>query len=100
MPEDHELMPGGQPAKVFIKRWGEPNEDWKELGVIKDDSVTLVLNEKDDPGFDFRYEVGGFEFTFKFSRKTSIRLQQALGLLKRPKFTYKTIKRDCAKRNR
>lgn len=92
-------------SQLFIKPIDAPETEWKELNgpVISD-----IILEEGNPPFAPLPESGHkkvvLDFTVKL--KTSVRkrmmllIQQEFGLLKKPKCTYKTIKRDCAKRNR
>lgn len=90
-------MPTFEPVKLFIKPCGQPEADWKELTTeIISDSITIT-KETPDSHFPTRFS---FTATINFTRKNRIRLLQTVGLMKRPRCTYKTIKRDCAKRNR
>ncbi len=49
-----------------------------------------------------RPKAGRLSFTFRVNirHKTTVRIGQLFGVLKKPKCTYRTIRRDCAKRNR
>ena len=86
--------------KLFIKPIGKPEADWKELvGPIVSDSITISEKDDDAPalGYQTRHV---FTATIRISRKNRIKLLQSVGLMKRPKCTYRTVKRNCAKRNR
>ena len=85
------------PSKVFIKPKDQPEAEWQELvGPIIRDSITIA-EEAPDPYWPTHLQ---FTATFRISRKNRIRLFKSIGLMKRPRLTYKTIKRDCAKRNK
>ena len=78
---------------LFDKETGE----WKELGEAR---ISESILEGDD--LPYTPVMGVFHFTcsLKNTRKQLRLLRQALGFGKRPKCTYKTVRRDCAKRNR
>lgn len=87
-------------SKLFIKRIGIPETEWGELSSeVISDSISLSGPEYvEEP----TPKISRFQFTFRvnMSHKTFVKLGHMSGLLKRPRLTYKTIKRDCAKRNR
>lgn len=90
-------MPDLGLGKIFLKPVGQPEADWKELTAeIISDSITIT-KEAPDSHFPTRFS---FTATVNFTRKNRILLLQTVGLMKRSRCTYKTIKRDCAKRNR
>lgn len=85
------------PTKVFIKPFDKPEAEWQELvGPIIHDSITIT-EKAPDPYQPTHLK---FSVTFRISRKNRIRLFKSIGLMKQPRLTYKTIKRDCAKRNK
>lgn len=87
--------------KLFIKPLGRPEADWNDIGFF-DGRVSLATDNFDD-GPDFIHYLNSktsLSCTIKITRKKSIMLQQALGLLRSPHCTYKTVKQNCAKRNR
>jgi len=85
------------PTKVFIKPFDKPESDWKEfVGDIVRDSITITESTPNP----YRPTTLNFTATLRISRKNRIRLFKSLGLMKRPRCTYKTIRRDCAKRNK
>lgn len=85
------------PTKVFIKPFDKPEAGWQELvGDVVRDSITIA-EDAPDPYQPLHLR---FTATFSISRKNRIRLLKSVGLMKRPRLTYKTIRRDCAKRNR
>lgn len=85
--------------KLFIKPDGAT--EWSEIEPVKD-SITLgemksEFKELDGP------RIGCFEFSFQLRRlrkRDRVKMGQFLGYLKRPKCTYRTVRHDCAKRNR
>ena len=85
----------GEPRIALLnKETGE----FKELGKVESTSLAV---EKDAADGRAIHTVGGvFNFKITVSRKKVLRLLQFLGFMKPPRYTYKTIKRDCAKRNR
>lgn len=84
-------------GKCYIKRADNSLADWNELvGTVVSDSITI----SDDAPTPFHPTRLHFTATLNISRKDSIQLLQSVGLMKRPRLTFKTIKRDCAKRNR
>lgn len=85
------------PAKVFIKPVNQPEADWQEVvdSVVRD---SLTISESEPVGYN--PTTIKFTATLHISRKNRIRLFKSIGLMKRPRLTYKTIKRDCAKRNK
>ena len=97
MEENNTLF--GKPKKLFLRPDGAT--EWAEVQPVRD-SITIgkmegKFKEIDGP------QVGCFEISFRFgplNKKTRVKIGQLLGCLKRPRCTYKTIKRDCAKRNR
>ena len=83
--------------KLFIKPIGKPEADWKELvGPIVQDSISI---SEDVPDIYSPTRIR-FTATVRISKKNRIKLLQSVGLMKRPKCTYRTVKRNCAKRNR
>ena len=85
------------PSRVFIKSSDCPDSDWQELtGTMVSNSITVSEYEPDP----FLPTTLNFTATVHVSRKDSIRMCQAFGAIKRPHLTYKTHKRNCAKRNR
>lgn len=86
-------------SKVMIKKWGEPSAEWEKVGTIIRDSITVSKPEyiQEDPP-----KAGRLSFTFRVNirHKTTVWIGQLFGVLKKPKCTYRTIRRDCAKRNR
>lgn len=84
-------------ANVFIKPIDKPEADWQELvGDIVRDSITITESASNP----YSPATLNFTATLRISRKNRIRLLKSVGLMKRPRCTYKTIKRKCAKRNR
>ena len=85
------------PAKVFIKPKDQPEAEWKEVvgSVVRD---SLTISESEPVGYN--PTIIKFTAALHISRKNRIRLFKSVGLMKRPRLTYKTIKRDCAKRNK
>lgn len=89
-----------RPERLFVKPWGVPCEDWQEIGVIEG-STTLVVKDESKAPYDIIYSIPTvFSCAIKFSKKQNVRIMQLFGLLKKPKCTYKTTRRFCAKRNK
>ena len=84
------------PGKIFVK--ATDDHEWKELGTVKSDCLTVFEEAVDQP-IRFK-QVGTMSFPFTMKKRTRIRLLQMAGVLDKPKCTYKTIRRNCAKRNR
>ena len=83
--------------KLFIKPVSQPEADWQELvGAIVSESITISENRPDAS----RPTILNFTATLNINRKNRIRFLKSVGFMKRPRRTYKTIRRDCAKRNR
>ena len=83
-------------SRLFIRKWGEPTENWQEIGTLVNDTITLCPDENDKDittGLIFSVSIPS-------TRKHRCILAKAFGLMKSPKCTYRTIRRDCAKRNR
>ena len=90
-------IPNFETGKIFLKPIGQPEMDWQEIvGEVVSDSITI---REDAPDMNFPTRLN-FTVTLRISRKNRIRLFKSVGLMKRPRCTYKTIKRGCAKRNR
>lgn len=96
----------GEP-KIFIRTTSGEQDDWTELGVIKttdtlcpevaDEFVSEWVKTFQQPR-DLSFSC---HITCRWKTKWArIRLLQEVGLLKRPKCTYRTTKRFSAKRNR
>ena len=86
-----------QNGKIFLKT-GETEREWKEVGFVNE---TLICDESDSESIrkiSMKVRLS-FKFTLK-PRKVAIALAQMCGVAKSPRCTYKTIKRNCAKRNR
>ena len=93
-------------GKIFIKPIDRPEAEWQELsnGLIATD---FIIEER-GPEFIPVPETGHNKIVLNFSirlkasarKRIMLQIKQMCGLAKRPKCTYKTIKRDCAKRNR
>ena len=81
------------PGKVFISPG--VSCEWQEIGTVNNDSM-IVDEQKHRSPFSF----GEVSFTFTMKKRDRIRILQEFNFLDRPKCTYKTIRRDCAKRNR
>ncbi len=77
--------------KVFVK----VGDEFKELGTPVQDTTILLRDE----GPVFEPFIGTLTFTVRSSKRVRIRLLQQVDSLMRPKTTYRTIKRNCAKRN-
>lgn len=78
-------------SKVFLRPI-----DWKEMTAkVVEENLTISK-----PVYDATTKVVEFHMTLNITRKVLIRLGQQFGIMKRPRCTYKTIRRDCAKRNR
>lgn len=89
----------GPVQKLYIKPDG--STEWVDVEPVKD-SITLGEMKNEYKEIDGQ-QVGCFEFSFRLgplNKKTRVKIGQLFGYLKRPRCTYKTIKRDCAKRNR
>ena len=85
------------PTKVFIKPFDKPEADWQEfVGDIVRDSIAITESTPNPHS----PTTLNFTATLRISRKNRIRLFKSVGLMKRPRCTHKTIKRDCAKRNK
>lgn len=85
------------PTKIFIKPADKPEVDWKELvGSIVSDSITIT-REAPDPFVPTTLRLVA---TININHKNRIRLLKSVGLMKRPRLTYETVRRDRAKRNR
>lgn len=85
-------------------RLGRLNEDGSiaDLGPLHEvtmDAGRLFAPPEQEPG---PLCFGALSFTCAIRRccREQNRIRVALGKLKQPRTTYKTIKRDCAKRNR
>lgn len=89
-------IPNFSLGKLYLK--GDGSTEWTEV-------------KPEVESFDFTPSVEfdcvpinhTLSFTWRikpFSKKKQIEIMQFFGRLKKPKCTYKTIKRDCAKRNR
>lgn len=90
-------IPNFEIEKIFLKPIGQPERDWQEIvGEVVSDSITI---REDVPDMNFPTRLN-FVATLSISRKNYIRLLKSAGLMKRPRCTYKTIRRDCAKRNK
>lgn len=90
------LAPTFGPGKIFIK--ASDDNEWKEIGAVVSDGISLSSDSDDNQRL---FEpMGEFSFTFTMRKRTRIRMLQQCGILDKPKCTYKTIRRDCAKRNR
>ena len=83
-------------GEVFLKRL-DTEEKWEKLvGKTISDSITITTDVQDfDSPACFK-----FRATVSIGRKNMTRFLQFVGLLKRSRYSYKTIKRSCAKRNR
>lgn len=86
-------------SEVMIKKWGEPSAEWKKLTGVSGDEITVTTRDWSS-FYDMMRSTGSLSFTLKVTGRSFIRLRQTLGFLKKPKCTYRTIRRDCAKRNR
>ena len=83
--------------EIFLKPIGPIEMDWKEIiGEVVSDSITI---REDVPDMNFPTRLN-FTAILSISRKNYIRFLKSVGLMKRPRCTYKTIRRDCAKRNK
>lgn len=101
MPEDLEFLPR-QLSKIFIKPVDAPDSEYVELGDLRQNGAqitTLIMDEMQDRA-DIWHHPTSFTLQFRIKSPNRKKMLQAFGILKRPKCTYKTIKRDCAKRNR
>ena len=88
--------------RVFIKPHGAPDSEFVECGFCEDTSLASciadrVSEKKEEWGHTTRFTM---QFRVNIKRKTLRRIMQRVGFWKAPKCTYRTIKRDCAKRNR
>jgi len=88
--------------RVFIKPHGAPDSEFVECGFCEDTSLASriadrVSEKKEEWGHATRFTM---QFRVNIKRKTLRSIMQRLGFWKAPKCTYRTIKRDCAKRNR
>ena len=84
-------------GKIFLKPVDHPEMDLQEMvGKVVSDSITIRENV---PDMKFPTRIN-FIATLNISRNNFIRLLKSVGLMKRPRCTYKTIRRDCAKRNK
>lgn len=91
-------IPNFEIGKIFLKPVDQPEMDWQEMvGKAVSDSITIIRESVPDKIKPTRIN---FTATFSISRKNSIRLLKSVGLMKRPRCTYRTIRRDCAKRNK
>ncbi len=103
------LNPGGprfNRGKVFLKPARGSEEDWKEItnGLV----ASNIIIEEGEPQFipvpETGHEKVVLNFTVKMKtairKRTMLGLAQMFGFAKAPKCTYKTIRRDCAKRNK
>ena len=89
--------PNFEIGKIFLKPVDQPEIDWQEMvGEIVSDSITI---REDVPDMNFPTRLN-FTATLSISRKNYIRFLKSVGLMKRPRCTYKTIRRNCAKRNK
>ena len=92
-------------GKIFIKPIDHPEAEWKELS--NGLTATDFIAEESGPEFVPVPETGLQKIVLNFTirlkpstrKRMFLQIRQMCGLAKRPKFTYKTIKRDCAKRN-
>lgn len=86
--------------KLYLKPEGA--FEWQEIGTKVSDSISLGEMETEFVK-DKAPNIGHFQITFRlrpWNKKKRIQIGQFLGFLKSPRCTYKTIKRDCAKRNK
>lgn len=96
------LFKSGAVEKLFFKPSDQPEAEWQEVTCT---SNSIVVEKWADDMADawieaLRPEPMQFTFTLRGGRKAHIRLLQSFGVLKKPRCTYKTIRRDCAKRNK
>lgn len=94
----------GQP-KIFIRTTSGEQADWTELSVVNADALSISDADEFVERWKELYQPRDLSFsfhcTYRWKNKwTRIRFMQQVGLLKRPKCTYRTIKRFSAKRNR
>ena len=94
-------------GKLFIKPYGHPEADWQELSNGGLSSSDLIIEESEAPFdtiLDTVHEKVEFSFTVRLNgsapKRLKLQLKQEFGFAKKPKCTYKTIKRNCAKRNK
>lgn len=80
--------------KLLLRKDGAT--EWTECGGTSDSIVLAECHQEFCP-LEFAVKV---VFKLRDIRRMTKQLKQLCGYLKRPKCTYKTIKRDCAKRNR
>lgn len=89
-------------AKVNI-HWGEPSLYFaKKCGMIYINQIDELVMENDkheQSVFPLPKYNTSLNFTLKLTRTQYIKFYQKLGKLKAPKCSYRTIKRNCAKRN-
>ena len=96
------ISPSFGPGKLYIKSAANDVTEWQEVGatdaLIISDEVQDTINSWAEV---YQPKPIKFSFTLKpMKRKAHIRLLQSCGVLKKPRCTYKTIKRDCAIRNK
>lgn len=90
-------VPNFEIGKIFLKPVDQPEMDWQEMvGEVVSDSITI---REDVPDMKFPTRLN-FTATLNISRNNFIRILKSIGLMKRPRCTYKTIRRYCAKRNK
>lgn len=81
-------------GRLYIKPKDAPDSEFVECKFSSDGITEAIIDNESKWN-------GPTSFTLSFSIKQRlVYVLQGLGFLKRPKCTYKTIKRDCAKRNR
>ncbi len=90
---------------LYIRNgWGKADVflDGVKAGVGIDVSMdAAIISEAISPHDNHSpLDTTSFTFTFHIRRHNPIILMQAFGFLKKPKTTYKTTRRGCAKKNK
>lgn len=91
--------------KIFIKYANGDVAEWREMGVIKADTLSpAIADEFVDEWKKTLKETQTLSFSctvrWTGGKWNKIRLLQQANILTRPKCTYRTVKRFSAKRNR
>ena len=94
------FTPTCERGRIFVKPTEESEAEWKEIGIVSNDSVTLSGRDGDAQSLIKKPTRFSCSFSCRINKNTFIRLMQLAGALKVPRCTYKTIKNNCAKRNR
>lgn len=80
------------PAKIFIAK---DEHEWVPLGEVANGPLC-----RDEQNLEMTFSSRSVSLSFTMKKRDRIRLLQYFNILDKPKCTYKTIRRECAKRNR